>query len=199
MSAKRVNFSQSEKLFLMEIVKNHKDKNVLLSQNNSAAISRVKEIAWKEITLKLNLSEFAGKNWDEKQVKSCFFNIRKNAKKEVADFKSSTKSTGGGPPPQKVSELTEIVFEEFGEDVKPLSSDFDSDKLFWDSTETLDPDIYGIGDTNFAVKKSVEEQGSSGNDESTPDGAQSMDEVRFLEVKPKKTPGQGKKKHERGD
>ena len=89
MTEKRFNFSTSAKFYLTDLVKNHKDKDVLISQNNSGAVSRAKEKAWQKITEALNASTFAGKEWTAKQVKACFFNMRKTAKSDLSDLKSS--------------------------------------------------------------------------------------------------------------
>ncbi|KAG0439472.1 hypothetical protein HPB47_016633, partial [Ixodes persulcatus] len=63
------------------------------------------------------------------QLKKCYENIKKKARKDLAANRQAVRATGGGPCPTPLSRTTERLTSFIGPLLEPLANCFDSDAV----------------------------------------------------------------------
>ncbi|XP_058625582.1 myb/SANT-like DNA-binding domain-containing protein 4 [Onychostoma macrolepis] len=114
---RKPNWTEDEKAILLE--EYGKRKNTLRSRYNPSVTHLHKTKAWQEITDKINSRNLAVKRTVEEVMKK-YENVVVNSRKEINNYKKESGKTGGGPPPQDMSETAKLVQDILGKDSPTL-------------------------------------------------------------------------------
>ncbi|XP_063227806.1 myb/SANT-like DNA-binding domain-containing protein 3 isoform X2 [Bacillus rossius redtenbacheri] len=126
MDSKRCNFSDREKYLLVDLV----EENLLIIENKrtDAVFAKEKDMAWNKLTEKFNASSDVSRT--SKQLKCCYENIKKRARKSTASDKVELKKTGGGGYVPKLSCIEARVMALVNSQFTPLNCKYDSDAIY---------------------------------------------------------------------
>ncbi|KAG0442856.1 hypothetical protein HPB47_015546, partial [Ixodes persulcatus] len=119
------NFTEREKDALLDLVEEF--KNIVESKTTDKITTKTKNRVWDRITLKFNA--VMGARREAHQLKKCYENIKKKARKDLAANRQAVRATGGGPCPTPLSRTTERLTSFIGPLLEPLANCFDSDAV----------------------------------------------------------------------
>lgn len=119
---RRENFSQEEKVFILDFVKQH--KSILEDKSGNFKLVIAKKQKWQELS---QLMRSSGHYRDWKEVRASYQRWKIAAKKTISAYRRHSQGTGGGPSSSIPSEtdfaIVEVCPEDFEEDENPLDSD----------------------------------------------------------------------------
>ncbi|KAF9410793.1 hypothetical protein HW555_010218 [Spodoptera exigua] len=118
------NFNKEETNKLMILLK---DYPVITCKKTDHTSNKQKDAAWKLLCNKFNSDATVYRS--VKQLQQKYNNLKKTARKEMAEEKYGRRLTGGGPPPPKPSETTEWLNSVMKESISGLTAVYDSDAL----------------------------------------------------------------------
>ena len=95
MDKKHKNFSDADKLFLVEIIKDK--RGIIENKGSDSEITSKKAKAWKDVLAEYNSRADIPR--DMVQIKGCWKRMKIRSKNDVARFKRAQKQTGGGHQP----------------------------------------------------------------------------------------------------
>ena len=128
MNAKRErapNFNKDEEEILVSLVKQY--AKVVENKKTDAVMWQQKKEAWDKLAV--DFEKFSGVKRSAKNLKDKYENLKKKAKKELADEKKETYATGGGTRNIRVSRISEDISSILGVAGKGLENKFDSDRI----------------------------------------------------------------------
>lgn len=120
------NFSEPEKLFLAELLKEYpviEDKGY-----DSGTIARKKR-AWIEILHKFHAEFSSTPKRALEQLKGCWRRIKIKTKKEHDGHRQAIRKTGGGEKPPSPSQLSKLAADVIDASLEPLENPFDDDGI----------------------------------------------------------------------
>ena len=141
----RWRFSTREKNWLLDHIKDHREKDVVVSTTADKKIKSRRILLWAEIHDKFIKSAVAEHAWSVDQLLIWWKNTRATTKKSSASFKASVRKTGGGPPPKSQPAEMDQIMSLMGDSTKPLDNPHDSDASFFSKDEVVAADKWSIG------------------------------------------------------
>lgn len=132
------NFSSKEKNALLNIIYNF--KSIIECKKTDAVTWRQKDEAWEKITSNFNAQLPDGCSRSKDSLRKLYDNLKKNARKTVAEEKKDMFKTGGGTPDTGPVDLTtELVLDIVNpKTIYGLENPYDSDKVQLISLDTID-------------------------------------------------------------
>ena len=124
------NFSEEQRLFLVDLAKTHND---IENKGYSSNCLAKKDEAWKKIT-----AEFKAKypaDIDEKVLKGLWKRIKEKAKKYIDRQRRDMSKTGGGESENEINPVSEEASAVLGDSILPLRNRYDHDAGLTDVEE----------------------------------------------------------------
>lgn len=123
------NFSSKEKNVLLNIV--YAFKSIVECKKTDAVTWRQKDEAWNKITANFNSQLPDGCSRSKDSLRKLYDNLKKNARKTVAEEKKEIFKTGGGTPDTgPIDHTTELVLDIVNpKTVYGLENQYDSDRI----------------------------------------------------------------------
>ncbi|XP_046384742.1 myb/SANT-like DNA-binding domain-containing protein 3 [Ischnura elegans] len=144
-AARGNNFSELEKSRLLDLVETY--SNVIENKRTDATTCHEKMKAWEGISVAFNSTETnAVRTW--KQLKNCYENMKRRAKKNAADEKIERYKTGGGSCHTQLTSQEERLIGMVKDQFNSLRNPADSDASFsGDKDVSAEGDIFEIMET----------------------------------------------------
>lgn len=117
--------NEEQKSVLIKIIKKH--KNVIENKKTDYVTNIEKKRAWKAVTQEFNAQTTIPRS--EQQIKTCFNNIKKKYRQDLAAQKRDVFQTGGGPSTVTVHENPDLA-ELVEKSVTPMFNPYDDDAVF---------------------------------------------------------------------
>lgn len=144
-----------QETWLLDHIRNHKEKDVVVSTTADKKIKLRRLKLWNEIHSQFVKSGVAERQWSLDQLLIWWKNTRASSKKTTGIHKASIRQTGGGPAPHSLPAEVDEVMALVGDFAKPLDNPHDSDASFFSKEEVVPPDKWSIGKQSEGEVKSA--------------------------------------------
>lgn len=135
-SSKGKHYSESQKLYLTELVKERKE---IEGKGYDAVVLQKKAKAWEEVA-GLYGSRFPEDRMDVKSLQGVWKRIKEKCKKELDNKRKESKKTGGGDNEAELGIVSEQAAAVLGDTIFPLKNQYDNDATEADIVQDYEPE-----------------------------------------------------------